>query len=64
MNIFKYIIVGSILSLTVGHFAWAQTTGNLEVTQKVRNLTKQDLAWLDSLQANPGDRIEFQITLI
>ncbi|HEY4509792.1 MAG TPA: hypothetical protein VJC15_02285 [Candidatus Paceibacterota bacterium] len=64
MNIFKYIFVVSILSLMIGQVAYAQTTGNFEVTQKVRNLTKQDVSWADSLQADPGDRIEFQITVI
>ncbi|GEM_PF-4985890 len=39
----------------------AQT--NFRVTQKVRNLTKQSFVWVDSLQADAGDRVEFQITL-
>lgn len=36
---------------------------NFRVTQKIRNLTKQNFVWMDSLQADAGDRIEFQITL-
>lgn len=34
-----------------------------QVTQKVRNLTKQSFTWVDSLQADPNDRLEFQITI-
>ena len=44
----------------------AQAQGSqtgFRVTQKVRNLTKQNLAWVDSLQADPQDRVEFQITI-
>ena len=61
---FKSLILYSILSLLVSQFTWAQTPGNFEITQKVRNLTKQDVTWVDSLQADPQDRIEFQITIV
>lgn len=51
----------------VASYARAQTTvpqGGFLVTQKVRNLTKQNFAWTDSAQAEPGDRLEFQATVL
>lgn len=33
------------------------------ITQKVRNLTQQNLIWADSVEADPRDQIEFQITV-
>jgi len=33
------------------------------ITQKVRNLTQQNLTWVDSVEADPRDQIEFQITV-
>lgn len=63
MNMRASIIFASILSLMVSQIALAQTTSGFEVTQKARNLTKQSFTWVDSLQADPSDKLEFQITI-
>lgn len=68
MKTFKYIVRGSIVlflfaCFLVPFFVDAQTSQNFQVTQKVRNLTKQSFTWVDSLQADPGDRLEFQISI-
>src|SRR3989344_3817676 len=63
MNIFKYIILASaVFSLAIGQAVFAQTDG-FAVTQEVRNLTKQNFVWANSVQADPGDRIEFRVAI-
>ena len=60
------IVVGLafLFSALWGDAALAQgAQTNFRVAQKVRNLTKQNFAWVDSLQADAGDRIEFQVTV-
>lgn len=64
MNTLKYIILGIVLALMFVQAAYAQAPANFEITQKARNLTKQNFVWADSVQANPGDRIEFQIIVL
>ena len=66
----KKIVSAVLLSLVFTFFifpedaAQAQSSQtNFRVAQKVRNLTKQSFAWVDSLQADAGDRIEFQVTV-
>ncbi|MEK7542655.1 MAG: hypothetical protein AAB524_03060 [Patescibacteria group bacterium] len=71
MKTLKYIILGSIVFLVFAQFVLPETVAQaqgsqtgFQVTQKVRNLTKQSFVWVDSLQADPKDRLEFQITVI
>jgi hypothetical protein len=54
------LLLGFVL---VPYQAEAQTQNGFSVTQKVRNLTQQNLNWADSVEANPRDQIEFQITV-
>ncbi len=70
MNILKSVILWSMVFLVFALFVFPETRAQaqgaqtgFQVTQKVRNLTKQSFVWVDSLQADPGDRIEFQITV-
>lgn len=66
----KYNILGIMFLLVCTLFFLPETlvqaqgsqTG-FQVTQKARNLSKQSFVWVDSLQADPKDRLEFQITV-
>jgi hypothetical protein len=49
----------TVLGLAAG--ASAQTAQSAQVEQKVRNLSKQVFAWEDSVEAAPGERLEFQV---
>ena len=62
-KVLAVVLLGFMLSGFFALDAKAQQTG-FQVTQKMRNLTKQNFAWVDSLQTDPQDRIEFQITII
>lgn len=65
MNLFKYITIAALgVGLTISQAAWAQTAGSFEVQQQARNITKQNLTWTNSLQADAGDRIEFQVSVV
>ena len=65
MNMFKYITIMAIgLSLGVSQVALAQTAEIFEVSQQARNLTKQNFAWTNSVEADAGDRIEFQVIVV
>lgn len=62
---FKYLTIAVIgLSLGVSQIVWAQTAETFEVSQQVRNLTKQNVAWTNSVEADAGDRIEFQVIVV
>ena len=62
---FKYLTIAVIgLSLGVSQIVWAQTAETFEVSQQVRNLTKQNVAWTNSVEADAGDRIEFQVIIV
>jgi len=66
MSIPKYsILAGILFSWAIGGIALAQAPGaGFQVNQEVRNLTKQESAWANSVQqANPGDRIEVRLTI-
>lgn len=63
MNILKYIILASaVFSLAIGQVVLAQADG-FTVAQEVRNLTKQNFVWANSVQADPGDRLEFRVAI-
>lgn len=55
------IFFAGLLSLFAAQEASA--AGGFEIEQQVRNLTQRQFFWTDSVEAKPGDRVEFLITV-
>jgi len=57
------LVVVAILAFSgVAHAQDSQTA--FEVTQRSRNLTKQNFTWMEVVPADPGDRLEFQVQVV
>lgn len=61
MKTLSLLIAGMFIALAPALAVFAQTPASFEVTQEARNLTKQNFAWANMLQAEPKDRLEFRV---